>query len=178
MAPNAFLRLFPSDPKEEANGHPLIPEKFLLFAKVQSRDHSGCPAFSRARLIITISRHRYKVAPLELRGDQQSLEPFCANDGYYRYCSSLSQFEITSIQIKPYNFKVARGCPHMNTTLTCQSDDWFKITTGHVMGSNWSTESVYVMGDFLFVNQEGTSMLGTWSVHDQYMYMQRGDRSS
>ena len=35
MAPNAFLGLFPSDPEEEVHSHPLIPEKFLLFAKVQ-----------------------------------------------------------------------------------------------------------------------------------------------
>ena len=130
MVPNAFLRLFPSDPEEEAHGHPLIPEKFLLFAKVHltvwwslwlSYFLKGVPCLYSPNLITTISRYRYKAVPLELRGDQQSLEPFSANDGYYRYVSSLSQFEITSIQIKPHSFVAAKGCPCMNTTPTCQS---------------------------------------------------------
>ena len=130
MAPNAFLGLFPSDAEEEVHGHPLIAEKFLLFANVHltvwwspwlSYFLKGVPCLYSPNLITTISRHRHKVVPLEPGGDQLSLEPFSANDGYYRYWSSLSQFEITSILIEPHSFVIAEGHMHMNTTLTCQS---------------------------------------------------------
>ena len=149
--------------------HDLQWKKFLLFGKVHltvwwslllSYFHKGMPCLKSPNLITTISRHRYKEVPLELRGDQQSLEPFSTNDCYYRDWSSLYQFEITSIQIKPHSFVVAKGHPHMNTTLTSVWD-WFKITTGHMMGSDWFTRGVYVTGDFFLVNWEGTSMLGT-----------------
>ena len=112
------------------HGHPSIPEKFLLFAKVHLTDWwslwlsyflKACFHVYRYNLITNISRHRQKVVPLELRGDQQSLEPFSTDDGYYSYWSSLTQFEMSSIQILPYSFEIARGCPRMNITLTCQS---------------------------------------------------------
>ena len=105
MAPNAFLGLFPSNPEEEAHGRPLIPEKFLLFAKVHltvwwspwlSYFLKGMPCLYSPDLITTILKHRHKVVSLGPRGDQLSLEPFSANDDYYRYWSSLSQFEITT----------------------------------------------------------------------------------
>ena len=115
MAPNVFLRLFSSIPEEGVHGHSLIPEKFLLFAKVHltvwlslwlSYFLKGTPCLYSPNLITTISRHIHKVVPLEPRG-------------YHRYWNLLSQFEITSVLIEQHSLVVAKG--HPCTTQTCQS---------------------------------------------------------
>ena len=116
-------------PGKGVHGQPSIPEKFLLFAKVHltvwwslwlSYFLKVTQCIYRHKLITIISMYWQKVVPLDLRGDQQPLEPFNTNDGYYRYWSSLTQFEMTLIQILPYSIEIARGCPCRNTTMTCQ----------------------------------------------------------
>ena len=77
------------------------------------------------------------------------MEPFSADDGYYRYWSNLSQFEITPIQIKPLGLEILGGvrvgiCLEMlqfqsRHYVIALGADWLKITMDHAIGFDWLT---------------------------------------
>ena len=118
MAQTAFLSMFPSDSRRGGAWPPLntweVPAVcsgtldslvvtlvvLLLWA---------CFCLYRYNLSTNISRHRQKVVPLGLRENKQPLEAISTNCGYYRYWSSLTQFEVTSIQILLFSIEIARG---------------------------------------------------------------------